>query len=261
MKIIFYYIIALGFILFSCNNIAENVKIKKVKYKGGSLKIEQEFLDDTIQNGFYREYFENGILKKEASYILNKKEGVAKYYRENGTIICAISYKNDTINGLAKWFYESGNIKEIVNNYYDEKIRGAVYKYYDNGMLEYFLFYKDNEPLFSAIYDYDSLITNKQGSPILRIYTDSGRYVHVNKFLNGEVEIVTPPFYKSKLLMREESKVHVDTLRIVNDGASFKYLWKEIGEYRLVLTLEIQSINDSNNILKFEYPLDLIVEP
>lgn len=65
-------------LVFSCNVTSNNEKINVVKefYSNGNLKSEQEFIQDSIEHGFYRRYYENGQLEIEMFYDTDLKTGV-----------------------------------------------------------------------------------------------------------------------------------------------------------------------------------------
>lgn len=55
-------------------------------------------------NGLYKEYYDNGILKTEESYSDGKKIGIWKTYYNNGSIKSISIYANGKLNGVVSHF-------------------------------------------------------------------------------------------------------------------------------------------------------------
>ncbi|MCL6100365.1 MAG: hypothetical protein M1391_17535, partial [Bacteroidetes bacterium] len=58
-------------------------ELKKEFYPNGKLKSEGTYLNG-VHNGIYREYYESGKLWKEWNFQNGKEEGLSTWYFENG---------------------------------------------------------------------------------------------------------------------------------------------------------------------------------
>ncbi len=61
-----------------------------------------------------KEYYDNGILKKEIIY-KNTTDYVEKYYYESGALKNEKNYKNNQLDGIAKGYYEDGSLSWQLN--------------------------------------------------------------------------------------------------------------------------------------------------
>lgn len=57
-----------------------------------------------------REYYSNGKIEIEESYVNGKLNGERNIWYPNGTLFCKQNYLNDTLDGKSEWFYPSGQI-------------------------------------------------------------------------------------------------------------------------------------------------------
>ncbi|KAA2242767.1 hypothetical protein F0L74_09575 [Chitinophaga agrisoli] len=78
-----------------------------------------------------KEFYKNGKIEIEESYVNGKLNGARKIWYPNGMLFCRQSYVNDTLDGKAAWFYETGQIYE--DDYYERgKPLNASRIYYDS---------------------------------------------------------------------------------------------------------------------------------
>ncbi|MDP2653347.1 MAG: toxin-antitoxin system YwqK family antitoxin [Candidatus Omnitrophota bacterium] len=94
-------------------------------------------------NGTYREYFPNGVLKKEAHYIDGKITGLFRTYYENAQIEQEAVYRDGRIDGLYKAYYDNG-IPHQEKIYKDGKLNGVHRAYDEKGILFFEISYKDD---------------------------------------------------------------------------------------------------------------------
>lgn len=87
-----------------------------------------------LENGEWKEYYENKQLKEEGHYSNYEKTGIWKYYFENGRIKATGEYIHGKMNGEWKYYFENGEI-ELETNYVDNEGNGQTKLYYENGIL------------------------------------------------------------------------------------------------------------------------------
>ncbi len=90
--------------------------IIKIYYRTTEIKSQiKYFIFNGKREGEYKEYHENGQLKKICNYSNDKKEGKYKQYYKNGKIYIICNYKNAKIEGIYKECYENIEIEIICN--------------------------------------------------------------------------------------------------------------------------------------------------
>lgn len=108
-------------VLFSCTQVEESDKtIRQWHYEDGTLKKEQEYINDSIEHGIYRYFYSSGVLKDSAQITHNKFHGKRFEYHENGDIHGLSTYINNKYrNGIT---YRSDGTLEYyrANNYHEE---------------------------------------------------------------------------------------------------------------------------------------------
>ena len=74
-------------------------------------------------NGFLKDWYENGQLKKERYYkpggIL---DGLSKHWHENGQLASECNFNEGKVDGLSKYWYENGQLNE--DGSYDQEVMG-----------------------------------------------------------------------------------------------------------------------------------------
>ena len=143
------------------------------KYDDGQVKTEREisrFSDNRhVNDGFYREFYQNGKLFLEALYERGTPVGEWKYFHDNGQLSRTVKYDDGKPNGeievrradgtlQAKRIYknakrdgqwlvydDSGEKPSREDNYVDGKLNGVSKLWYDNGQLAQEIKLKDGQ--------------------------------------------------------------------------------------------------------------------
>jgi antitoxin component YwqK of YwqJK toxin-antitoxin module len=113
--------------------------VRRSYYESGNLKTQS-----LIENGYYKEYLENGALIIEANYKTNELDGEWKRYYENGNIEWVVTYTDGYRSGGYKHFFENGNLKLEGENKFDKK-NGEEKRYDENNNLEWKGYYSNNK--------------------------------------------------------------------------------------------------------------------
>ena len=114
-------------------------------YKDNTLAYEGIF-DKGLMNGFFKHYYENGILKHEGKYIdgghqdVNKKSGIPQsgrdgkhiFYYNNGKISASNNFKRGEANGIGESWYKNGVKKNRIKYLYN-CMRGACQEWDKTG--------------------------------------------------------------------------------------------------------------------------------
>lgn len=120
----------------------QNTSLKKSSKREHVLKktATNSSIPNQIKNrkkeGFWKEFYKNGQLKTEGTYISGLKEGLHKEWWENGQLAVAGNFKNGKENGHMKFVHDNGHLVGEGNFKNGERI--GIWKFYnfDTGLLE-----------------------------------------------------------------------------------------------------------------------------
>jgi antitoxin component YwqK of YwqJK toxin-antitoxin module len=117
--------------------------ICKEWYENGQIREETTYVDGK-RHGMYKWWYENGQIRIETTYVDGKRHGSYKWWYENGQIKIEITYVDGKRHGSYKWWYENGQIKNEAT-YVDKKMNGVNKSWYPNGQMEMETTYVDNK--------------------------------------------------------------------------------------------------------------------
>jgi hypothetical protein len=86
------------------NGNIKSVTTYKKSYKVGWKKVKTTL----IPHGLSKDYYENGVLKKEDPYVDGNRTGVLKFYTEDGHLEISIEYLNNKKNGKTIYYDKDG---------------------------------------------------------------------------------------------------------------------------------------------------------
>jgi hypothetical protein len=96
------------------------------------------------KQGYWEEYYDNGILESKGSYKNDIRDGIWEYYRGDGQLESKGSYKNDKKDRIWEYYYDNGKLS--YKRSYKNGIRDGIWEYYyDNGKLRYKGSYKNGK--------------------------------------------------------------------------------------------------------------------
>ena len=81
----------------------EQIKIKMIRLVKGRMN-----------HGPYKDFYESGAKRTDATYKNGKFHGLYTFYHENGQIYVQVNYKRGNINGDVSFFDDQGQLIEIV---------------------------------------------------------------------------------------------------------------------------------------------------
>ena len=81
----------------------EQIKIKMIRHVKGRMN-----------HGPYKDFYESGAKRTDATYKNGKFHGPYTFYHENGQIYVQVEYKRGNINGVVSFFDDQGQLIEKV---------------------------------------------------------------------------------------------------------------------------------------------------
>ncbi|WP_179317934.1 toxin-antitoxin system YwqK family antitoxin [Winogradskyella undariae] len=163
-----------------------------------------------VKNGNWKEYYENGKLKKSINYSnkvkIKKNEALPNHYGEligkyityynNGQIKSKLYYKNNKIENRHYCYYylngqksECGYLRES-NSTYPKPIKYGLWtEYYENGKIKSIGKYANDTYIFCGVVPYDREYIYKIGE--WKYYYENGQIMTSGIYLNPEKNIRT----------------------------------------------------------------------
>jgi antitoxin component YwqK of YwqJK toxin-antitoxin module len=149
-----------------------------------------EFVQDSLQ-GISRFYWIDGkLLMKEVETIDGKRKFIEREFYKNGKVEHETTFINNQPNGEARAYYESGSIKERVI-FKNGKFNDLRTYYYENGKPWLETLFKEGKP-WTIIANYDSkgnkrnAGTLKDGNGTIIFYDDDTTIRETITYKNGE---------------------------------------------------------------------------
>ncbi|WP_066632402.1 toxin-antitoxin system YwqK family antitoxin [Labilibacter marinus] len=142
----------------------------------------------------------DGRILEKGKYKNNRKEGVWLNYFENGNIKTEITFINGEAKGHAKFFYENGKLREE-GNWQVDHWEGSYKYFFESGKISYDWFYNSNGKRQGEqryFYEngekmYEGQWENGKTEGVLKVYNDQGMLVQEKLFNNGKFEQAKTP--------------------------------------------------------------------
>lgn len=172
-------------------------------YELKKLRILYEHSTHKFENEKRKEFYRNGKVEIEETYVNGKLNGERKIWYPNGNIFCRQFYINDTLDGKSEWFYESGQIYD--EHYYQKGRQLNVSRiYYDSTIKKSWRqmlirdFYKTQDSL-NFVYkriqaQYETVFDSYGRAVISREYTRLGK-IHKEETIDPDRKFRTVIYY------------------------------------------------------------------
>jgi len=227
---------------------------KKEFYPNGNIKSEKCYINDSIQDGLQKEYYENGQLKAIGICKNGVQDSTWTWYYENGKIEEKTTWRNNKLFGLRLQNYPNGTLNK--------------YKFYDfQGDLAYLRMYNENGSLLK-----------EEGNPLVMVNISNDFNNQVGSRLESEIYVAVPPECQIELsggVSTMESSLILENIK-VKDNVGFysqtfdktgNYIWKvklhlkdlktqKENDYERKTTLSIvEAKSENSDLAKFKYEL------
>ena len=140
---------------------SQEKSIESNKEDFGEKKLISKLSDaDSVKDGLWEEYYDNGQLRSAGNYMDSKKDGLWQEYYENGNMANMVNFNDGKKVGLLKNYYTNGQLKGRIN-YIEGKEHGMMELYHQNGKLMLEGFFKEaNQISVWKYYDEDGKLIN-----------------------------------------------------------------------------------------------------
>ena len=99
---------------------------------------------DSIKNGLYQAYYDNGEVQEKSFYKDGKLDGERMLYFDNGGVEISEAYVEGVMTGPYKVYYKSGQV-QLEQNFENGQLTGTSIKYHENGKLAEEVSFVDGE--------------------------------------------------------------------------------------------------------------------
>lgn len=164
--------------------------------------------------GLQKNYYEDGKIKNEVTYVDGKRTGPARQFYTTGKLESEITYKDNQKDGPSKWYYEDGILYQEVT-FVQGKKHGEEKKYHNTGKLMARLYW-DNGRVLPGLKEYDF-----DGKELRQPYiVVSGQGKLTLKLSNADERV---EFYVGKLAANQALEdATVEPLQVVNGVATYQ---------------------------------------
>lgn len=108
--------------------------VRKIHYEDGSVRLEGRYQLDK-RDGIFRAFSADGTLVWEAHYTNGKQQGVEKMYSNSGSLRRETTYEDGIRSGLDTSYYGNGNVQHQIS-YVAGLPDGFIRWYYESGQLQ-----------------------------------------------------------------------------------------------------------------------------
>lgn len=227
----------------------------------GNLLTEQELTKDSVKDGFYKEYYSNGIVKLLCFYKAGKKDSVEILYDSIGKMEFKYFNKNGRLNGPYSKFYTNGNIEYTLN--FTEGIKsGPSSSYFPNGPVkDYYDYDNEGNLRYKAQYKFNGEKEWEDGHAIIDVVSNkaSSGLLIGDTFITNLI-IAIPPHEKRTLFVHSSQTDSSEALvEAVNLYQSRSYLFKHYcnKEGRIIYRLVFQMQDSISNNIDTSYAVVL----
>ena len=248
--------IILEFLLCGCTNgtIKKNKEVRFALISGG-YAIVPCFIDefgDTIYDGIARYYSRDKILTDEVSFKNSQKNGWHIRYKQ-GKVLSKIMYQDNLANGDGFFYWDSGIIEQKV--FYKDRKEVCIESYDSAGKLSSISFFDNENPFYIALYDKGGRIKKENGVVFSHSFESNQKYDSVK--VNSEFELIIPvvnlPNYWINVEIVKFSPSNeiydaTDSVPIKGYFAFYKTRFERIGLQQLGIAGELR--NDEGSLIR-----------
>jgi len=125
-------------------------KVINEYYESGKLKEQYAVISDTLKNGEYRSFFENGNVRYQANYTLGKQNGLVRLWYEQGNLSDSFYVKDDRMDGSFVAYYETGELLYRGTFIDDSKMYGHTRLSTDGKVVQHEYYYPGDTLMYRA---------------------------------------------------------------------------------------------------------------
>jgi antitoxin component YwqK of YwqJK toxin-antitoxin module len=184
-------------------------KTKKLEGYKDDQKVEEGYYKDGKKTGIWKQYYPNGTIKSEITFVNNRPFGYAKFYFSNGKLSEEGMWENSRWVGKYKMYYETGQIFYEFQYNEQGKREGEQKYFHENGKVMIEGNWQDG----------------KEGG-IIKEYYSSGNLKSEKNFKNGELDSAPIKIYEDN----PESAIKVREQEVIIKDKTSNTIQKKEGE-------------------------------
>jgi len=119
-------------------------------YPNGKVHYVRERVGDTVLNGIYKDWYQNGKPWEESYYKNDDLNGPYTYWFDNGNKMEESTYVDGKLHGLSTEWHPNGNIAKQ-RAYVRHLAHGIYTKWFENGNIESISYYSDDRNVTAEI--------------------------------------------------------------------------------------------------------------
>jgi antitoxin component YwqK of YwqJK toxin-antitoxin module len=254
------------YVLISCRDVSQSTPewtVKKTFHPEGGIMIEQVFVNDSVADGYFKQYFPNGRIELQANYKDGFKDGEQISFYESGKQESTVPFVHGNKNGLAKWFYESGVLKTKLG-YFKDKVAGEMYNYYPNGELQrYVCLDFDEQVRFEMKYSENGNVLSRLGEGLIYANADELN-LDIGDTLKLFALVATPPDCTYRMEITTDVKSS-EKLEVPIDEENSVYEYQKVvakeGKFRFVGTYYLKYKDGTESHETFAGDYEVVKSP
>lgn len=195
----------------------------------------------------YKEYYDNGNLKHETTYVNGIEDGKTKTYYENGQLKTEAIVVNGKLNDWVKTYYQDGSLLE---KYYckDDSLHGKYYKYFPTKNINVFALYEMGEKVYEERYNEKGGIINKYRKLSIDSKSDT---IYVGELFRATILLAGPldstqikVFTGNAFLTANKADVKLKEIEYKGEPIEISYTGQTPGKYAIPLIWEERCNNE-----------------
>lgn len=226
----------------------KNQLVMQEYFPDGLLKSELTYLDKKKKSYRYMYYFEDGILKDSGMVINDSLHGLRKFYEKSAGLMHYEEYEHGLITGMDKAVYPNGVCSFTGTRKKGTKTGEWRFHYPDGRPITYEIYDQAGKLRYFRKYDEKGKLIKSSGSSIINVVPLLDT-IYLGDTLRGYVEVATPPSTEAILaagFIENNRLTRSVTYPVDSSKVGYSLIFTRPGANTLNFSLKIMEKNSSN---------------